>query len=409
MPIRASRRAIPQTMTTAQFERVMANASSFALLAIGGLAIFTGLALGKVILAPICLAIVVGLMFGPVAEAMERGGVPPALSAGAVLLLFIGVLVAAVALFAGPLSEWIARGPVLWEKLRTQLVTLKGPLESFSAIQEQLKTITGADAAMTVEVQGGGPVQDVALMAPAILADVLLFLAGLYFYLATRHQIRIAVLSLCFSRRMRWRTAHVFSDVESKISRFLLSSALINLGVGCATALAMYLLGVPSPLLWGALAAVMNFIPYVGQAVMFVILFAVGLGTQSTLIGIVLPVGAYAAVNLTADQIIFPHLVGRALTLNPFVIFVSIAFWLWMWGPIGGFIAVPSLLLLQSAISHILPTKSGLPLRLTRKAEREVVEDTADAKPNRAPPDPPAPATAKRKRAPRKPAIPASS
>ena len=116
---------------------------------------------------------------------------------------------------------------------------------------------------------------------------------------------------------------------------------------------------------------IMNFIPYVGQAVMFVVLFAVGLGTQSSLLGIVLPVVAYGAINLTADQIIFPHLVGRALTLNPFIIFVSIAFWLWVWGPMGGFIAVPTLLVLQSVIMHIFPTTQNLPKIVARKLEQK--------------------------------------
>ena len=104
---------------------------------------------------------------------------------------------------------------------------------------------------MTVKVQDGGPVQDVALMAPSVLADVLLFLFGLYFFLATRHNIRVSVLSLCFSRRMRWRSAHVFRDVELKISRFLLSATAINSGVGVVTSLAMWAFGMPSPLLWG--------------------------------------------------------------------------------------------------------------------------------------------------------------
>jgi predicted PurR-regulated permease PerM len=354
-------------MTGSQFESVLQVSSRLALIFMGSLALFAALALGKPILAPIALSMVVGLMFGPLADVFERRGVPPALSAGIVVLVFIGIISVAVTLFAAPLSEWIARGPVIWEKLKTQLAGLKQPLEALSAVQEQLKGIVGGDAAMTVQVQDGGPVQDAALMAPGIVADALLFLAGLYFFLATRTQIRIAVLSLCLSRRTRWRMAHIFHDVEQKVSRFLISSALINLTLGLATTLAMWALGVPSPLLWGALAAVMNFIPYVGQAVMYVVLLAMGLGTQPDLIHIILPVAAYAVLNLAADQFAFPHLVGRALTLNPFVIFASTAFWLWVWGPMGGFISVPALLVVQSIIMHIFPTTASIPARTQRK------------------------------------------
>jgi predicted PurR-regulated permease PerM len=368
-------------MSASQFERVMTVSVRLALLAIGALALITALALGRAILAPIALAVVVGLMFGPVADGLERRGVPPALSAGVVVLLFLAAIAGAAAMFAQPLSYWIARGPMLWEKLQAQLVNFRAPFEALGAIQDQLKGVFGAEAAMTVKVQDGGPVQDVALMAPAILADALLFLAGLYFFLATRHNIRISVMSLCFSRRMRWRAAHIFRDVELKVSRFLISAALINFGVGIATAAATYLLGLPSPLLWGTLAMVMNFIPYVGQAVMFVVLFAVGLGTQTSLPGIFLPVVVYAAINLTADQIVFPHLVGKALTLNPFIIFVSIAFWLWLWGPMGGFIAVPTLLVLQSLIMHVFPTTQNLPRIVARKLEERAAAVAAPVEP----------------------------
>ena len=396
--------ARPKSMTDSQFDRLMTQSSRVAVMVVGALALVVALALGRVILAPVILAIVVGLMFGPVADALERRRIPPGLSAALVVLLFVGVLLVAGALFAAPLMAWVERGPALWTKLQTQLVGLRAPFETMGAIQDQLKTLLGSDAALTVKVQDGGPVQDVALMAPSVLADVLLFLFGLYFFLATRHNIRVSVLSLCFSRRMRWRSAHVFRDVELKISRFLLSATAINSGVGVATSLALWAFGMPSPLLWGAMAAVLNFIPYVGQAVMFAVLFAVGLGTQPTILWALLPVVTYAAINLTADQIVFPHLVGRALTLNPFVIFVSIAFWLWVWGPIGGFVAVPSLLIVQSIVMHIFPSTQNLSKIIQRKVEQKAAQDTTGAEiAETPPPEPPAaidkPAPKPRKRA----------
>ncbi|HVY50309.1 MAG TPA: AI-2E family transporter [Devosia sp.] len=394
-------------MSGAQFEHVIALGARIALLVVGALAVVLALALGRVILAPVCLAMVVGLMFGPLADALERRRVPSALSSAVVVLLFVGVLTLAAMLFARPISEWVARGPELWDKLRTQIVGLKQPLQAIGAVQDQLKALMGSEGALTVQVQDGGPVQDMALMAPSILADVLLFLAGLYFFLATRHHIRLSVLSLCFSRRMRWRTAHVFRDIELNVSRFLLSASAINLGVGVATSLAMLVLGMPSPLLWGVLAFVMNFVPYVGQAVMFAVLFAVGLGTEPNMALVLLPLAAYGAINLTADQIVFPHLVGKALTLNPFLIFVSIAFWLWVWGPIGGFVAVPSLLVLQSLVMHIFPTTQNLPRIVQRKLEEKAAAAAApplDPGPSAPPPAPRAQARRKARKA----AIPAS-
>jgi len=364
-------------MTRSDFERVLTNSAQVALLIVGAVAVVAVLSIGKVILEPIMLAIVVGMMFGPLADMLERRGVRPALSSALVVLVLLALISAATALFVGPLSEWVKRGPALWENLQSQLSGLKQPLAALGAIQDQLKSAIGGDAAVTVQVQDGGPVTDIAMMAPNLLADMLLFLAELYFFLATRHHLRFSVLSLFFSRRLRWRAAHVFHDVETKVSKFLMTATLINLGVGVATALVTFAIGLPSPLLWGALAFIMNFIPYVGQTVMFAILFAVGLGTQTSAVGIILPVVAYAAINLAADQVIFPHLVGKALTLNPFIIFVSIAFWLWLWGPVGGFVAVPSLLVLQSLMMNIFPSTAKVPQLVQRKIDAMQAADAA--------------------------------
>jgi predicted PurR-regulated permease PerM len=399
-------------MDRAQFEHILENTSQLAVILLGAVALAIALALGKFILAPISLAIVIGLMFGPVADAMERRGLPTALSAGVVVIGFLALIAFAGTMFAAPISEWVARGPLLWQKLQQQLASFQEPLQALSGVQEQLKEAMGGGASMTVEVQDGGPVQDVALLVPSLLADILLFLAGLYFFLATRNNIRLTVLSLCFSRQLRWRVAHIFRDVETKVSRFLLSAAAINLGVGVATFIAMWAIGMPSPLLWGGLAAVLNFIPYIGQAIMLAILFAVGLGTHSDIVGIVLPVALYAAINITADQLVFPHLVGKALTLNPFVIFVSIAFWMWLWGPMGGFVAVPSLLVLQSIIMHIFPSTVDVPKAVQRRLEARATSDVREVPPTEPPPEPTAAemaAMAKPKRARRKAAIPASS
>ena len=283
-----------------------------------------------------------------------------------------------------PLSEWIARVPLLWEKLQQQIANLKEPLESLSSFQEQITSVFGPDSAVAVTVEDGSTVTGVAMMAPALLAQVAIFLASLYFFVATRDHIRISVLSMCVTRRMRWRTAHVFRDVEQKVSRFLLSVTMINLCVGTAVSLAMWAIGMPSPLLWGAMAAVLNYIPYVGQAIMISVLLMVGLGTQTEPFSIVLPVICYASINFVEGQIFTPHFIGRTLTLNPFVIFLSITFWIWAWGPVGGLVAVPTLLIAQSMISHALPSRPVQPRRPVRRtptmsAREELLANAAQA------------------------------
>lgn len=248
-----------------QFERVLQNGSGLATVFVGLVVLLIVLKLGQTFLAPVLLAMVVGLVFGPAADWFEQRRIPPALSAGLVVLLLLAVIAAALLLFAVPLSEWIGKLPAMWDKLLKELAVLKGPLDSLAALQNQVIGIFGDSRSLTVRVADNGTITGLALIAPAIGSQILLFLASLYFFVATRRQMRLSVLSLCVSRRMRWRTAHIFSDVEQKVSRFLLSVTVINICVGVAVTLAMWAVGMPSPLLWGALATVLNYVTYVGQ------------------------------------------------------------------------------------------------------------------------------------------------
>jgi predicted PurR-regulated permease PerM len=204
---------------------------------------------------------------------------------------------------------------------------------------------------------------------------VLIFLASLYFFLATRENIRVATLSLCVSRRMRWRTAHVFRDVEQKVSKYLITISLVNIGVGVVVASLMAVIGMPSPIFWGALAALLNYVPFVGQGLMAIILFLVGLSVQPDLAGALLPVGLYWAVNFVEGNFVSPNLLGRTMTINPFLIFLSLTYWLWAWGPVGGLIAVPSLLILYSIVTHILPVRQVTPRKVRRKLDAKASED----------------------------------
>ena len=141
MPTKASmsHRGRPTIMTAAQFERVLNNSAQLAILIIGAVAVIAVLSIGQVILAPILLAVVIGMMFGPLADMLERRGIRPALSAGVVVLVLLGLIFIAGALFIGPLSEWVKRGPVLWEKLQTQLAGLQDQEEKLVAASQRLQ------------------------------------------------------------------------------------------------------------------------------------------------------------------------------------------------------------------------------------------------------------------------------
>lgn len=343
---------------------------------IGIVAITFALHAGREILAPVALAIVIGLMFGPVADRLERYGVPPSVSAGLVVLAFLGIISLIMATLAIPLSGWVERWPLIWARVQTELAGWREAFSSLQGISEGLKELGGEAATMTVRVDDGSAVQDMAMLAPAFVAQIIIFLASLYFFLATRNGIRIAVLSLCFSRRLRWRFAHVFRDIEALISRYLLSITVINIGLGLSVSLVLWLLGVPSAPMWGMMAALLNYVIYVGPAIMTVLLLGAGLAMGNDLSGYLTPALAFLALNLIEAQFVTPQVLGRSLTLNPFAVFLSLGFWIWIWGPAGGFVAVPVMLGLVALVRHVIPANHRRHVAATNAHSENNATDT---------------------------------
>lgn len=335
-------------------ELLLLRSAQVAIIIVGFATTIFMLHAGEYILAPASLGIVLGLMLGPLATRLERRGLRPGISASLVVILFIAAICLVAAAVAAPLSFWLSRLPQLWSNLQLQLSELKAPLEALKGVRDQLRELTGGGG-LTVSVDEGVGVESVAVFAPAFVAQVLIFFACLYFFVATRNQTRSAILKLCLDRRLRWRVAHIFRDVERMVSRYLLSITVINMMEGVAVGVALHLIGVPSALLWGALAAVTNFVVFIGPIVMVVILFLVGLTEFDTPGASLLPVAVYLVINMLEAQFVTPMVIGRTMTLNPFVVMLALIFWIWLWGPLGGFIAIPALLVLYAVIRNIVP------------------------------------------------------
>jgi len=340
-------------------------AAHFSVLFLGIVAAVLVLDFAKIILAPIFLGVVIGLMFGPLADIIERLRIPPWIAGAAVVLLFIALLAVAIAGFAVPLSQWVDRLPVIWSRIEAELISWKGMVASMEALQEQVREAMGRSQANSVNVKDGSAVEsaveNVAYLAPAILAQIVVFLASLYFFIATRHRFRVAVLSVCLDRGLRRRVSRIFRDIEHSVSRYLLSITGVNVALGLAVSAALWALDVPSPLLWGMLAGVLNYIVYIGPAVMAAILLAVGLGTANDAMGILMPAMVFLGLNLIEAQFVTPQVLGHTMTLNPFIVFLTLTFWIWIWGPVGGFVAIPSLLILDAVIRTILPVPAARP------------------------------------------------
>jgi predicted PurR-regulated permease PerM len=180
---------------------------------------------------------------------------------------------------------------------------------------------------------------------------VVIFLTFFLLVYGERLRRRIAQLGRDFAERRR--LIRIGRDIQSEISRFISMITLINACLGALSAAAFWWLGVPNALLWGSAIAIANFVPYIGAAIMLVVLAAVGLISFDTLAEAALVPGSFLVLTVLEGQLLTPILVGRRLDLSPLVIFVAVIFWSYIWGLVGALVAVPIIASTKIALWHI--------------------------------------------------------
>jgi predicted PurR-regulated permease PerM len=158
------------------------------------------------------------------------------------------------------------------------------------------------------------------------------------------------MLLLFQNNSARQMAKDILKDIQVNTSIYFGTLTVVNICLGIAATVLTWLVGLPHPFLWGMLAAVLNFIPYVGAGIVIATLFVIGLLVFSALGQAVIAPLAYLGITALEGQVITPTLIGHRLTINPFLVFLSIAFWTWMWGPVGTFLAVPILLCAMVAL-----------------------------------------------------------
>ncbi len=312
---------------------------------LGLLILATGVVLvvAKGLIVPVTAALVLGSMLGPIVDRADEAGVPPVLTTTALMLGAITLLYFVILLLTGPITEWIGRAAEVGPLLRERLRFVERPLAAMHELQNSLGALSPAEGGITVGVRQSPLPLIVGVLTPA-LTELLIFFGTLFFFLADRRMLKRRVVSTLEERESRLRALHVFTDVEKALRGYMSIVTLINAGLGLATAAVMWMLGVPNPFLWGGMAFVLNFIPYLGALITASILLIVGLFTFQTLGQSLLPPGLFILLGTIEGHFLTPGIISRHLTLRPFFVFIALAFWTWLWGPVGAFLAVPLLI-----------------------------------------------------------------
>ena len=306
-------------------------------------------------LLPVVLAFLLALTLSPVIRFMQKRGVSPPISAAFVVLIVISIFCAAVYFLSAPVSQWISQAPEISRQLQHKLEVLRSPVDAVVEASEQVGHLAESTSAADVQkvvIQQPGMLTIAAasavggLTTAAVTFVLLLFLlsSGTMFY-----QKLIGVLPTLGDKK---RALTIAYDVERVVSHYLSTITLINCGFGAAVAIAMAITGMPNPVLWGAAAALLNYVPYIGALGGIVMVGIVALISFDSVGYAVIPPLLYTMLAIVEGQLLTPILLGRRLELNSVAIFICVALWSWLWGIVGAIIAVPLLVAVKVFCDH---------------------------------------------------------
>jgi predicted PurR-regulated permease PerM len=255
------------------------------------------------------------------------------------------------------LMEWRTRLPELGSLLRDKLHVFDRPIALWQELQGMLG---GSDplAAAPFQLPKFDWVQPTLEFLSPSFTEFLLFLATLILFVASWRDLRRALIMTFGDRDSRLRTLRILNAIEQHLGGYLLTVTMINCGVGAATGIVCALAGMPSPAGLGALAATLNYFPIIGPVAMFVILTVVGVIALPTLGTGLIAALAFVGIAFLEGHFVTPTIIGRRLALNALAVFIALAFWTWLWGPMGGFLSSPLLIVALILREHLLPDDS---------------------------------------------------
>jgi predicted PurR-regulated permease PerM len=334
-----------------------AEVVAFALVALLIICVVAVLYAAKAFFLPVVTAFVVGTMLSPAAGFLERHRIPRSVSA-VLIVSAVGTAVAfIVGLISSPLMQWSTRLPEVGSQLKDKLHIFDRPL----ALWQQLQSMLGGSDALSAapfQMPKFDWVQPAVEFLSPTFTEFLLFFATLVLFIASWKDLRRALILTFADHAARLRMLRILNEIEGHLGGYLLTVTMINLGVGVATGIICAVTGMPNPAGLGALAATLNFFPIIGPVAMFVILTVVGVIAFSTIGGGLIAALAFAGLTFLEGHFVTPTIIGRRLELNALAVFIALAFWTWLWGPMGGFLSSPLLIVALILRDHLLPIDS---------------------------------------------------
>lgn len=310
--------------------------------------------LASALLSTLALSLLLSLLLSPIVSALERLHLPRALGSGIVVLCVVACAVFAAFALAQPMREWSSKAPSAIESVKQRVQKIQGSVAQVTKSAETLSTFGQTPPSRSTASTSSTPslVHDIVAGTPRVLETIASVILLLYFFLSSGDNFLRRLVEIAPGMTEKRIVVTIARDIQREMSRYLLTITLINFGLGVATAIACASLQVPNAPLWGAMAFLLNFAPYVGAAVTAVVLCIVGLTTFDAVGHALLVPAAFVTLASIEGQLITPTIIGRRLAVNPVVVFVWLLAWGALWGISGLLLAGPLLACFRIVCQH---------------------------------------------------------
>ncbi|KMK66112.1 AI-2E family transporter [Puniceibacterium sp. IMCC21224] len=302
------------------------------------------------IAAPMVLGIVTAVILAPLMDFFGRLHIPAGWAATLILILTLSIL-GLLIIALEPLFWRVADElPRIRSELQSIVIDLRSMIRGLDDMSEEMQKVIGGDAAAksgNTEDQAATQlptVADALFLAPVLMAKALVFAGTFYFFLLTRLEIYLALARRLGGAAQASQVQQRFRTAEKLVSRYFITISAINLGLGLLLAAVLALIGLPAPLVWGMAAALLNYVLYVGPGLIASGLVLAGIVHFDGLM-VVAPVACFLTINMLEAQFVTPSMIGRHVSLNALLVFGALVFGLWFWGPIGGIVSIPVLVI----------------------------------------------------------------
>jgi predicted PurR-regulated permease PerM len=334
-----------------------ARLQSGAIVGIFTLLVFYFLYFASPILIPIITALLLSMLLAPFVGLLERVRVSRTLGALIVVVAALGALFGMAVSLRGPAQSWLSE-PQRFSHLEEKLRPMTASLEILKHATEQLENaIAPKDrpSIQKVELTGSGLSGLLSTGIGHVASTIAAVIGLLYLFLVSGDTFLRKLVLVTPSLKDKKRAVEIVRNIEIDISFYLLMVASINIAIGFIVTATTGVLGISDPFLWGTLAAVLSFAPYVGEFAIVILLSLAGILTFDNLVQAFVAPAVYFVLMTICWQGVVPFVVGRRMTLSPVTVFISIIVLGWMWGVIGALVAVPVLASLKIICERIGP------------------------------------------------------